>query len=159
MAHFEMVAEWRYHLGEHIIGTESGHGWGYIRQANAIDPSRDHSKTDPEFERQYGLTPRTEHHQIMKRDLFSYLFSGNLWAHGPCTAASIQRIQITTPKLLDFEGRVVHLERTHRDAILQKLHEYVWEQIAIYGEGPIRKRIGEIEIIALNSRPRTVFDP
>ena len=76
MAHFEMDSEWRYFLAEHA-GTEAGHGWGYIRQANAIDPSRDHSKPDPEFERKYGLTPRTEHHQIMKRDFLSYIFSGN----------------------------------------------------------------------------------
>ena len=47
MAHFEMDCEWRYFLAEHA-GTEAGHGWGYICQANAIDPSRDHSKPDPE---------------------------------------------------------------------------------------------------------------
>jgi hypothetical protein len=159
MAHFEMDSEWRYFLAEHA-GTEAGHGWGYIRQANAIDPSRDHSKPDPEFERQYGLTPRIEHHQIMKRDFLSYIFSGNLWPYGHVTAASIQSIQITTPKLLDFEERVVHAEeRSHHDAILQKLHDYVWEQIEIWGEAPIRRRIGEIETQALNSRPRTVFDP
>ena len=35
MAHFEMDCEWRYFLAEHA-GTEAGHGWGYIRQANAI---------------------------------------------------------------------------------------------------------------------------
>ena len=97
MAHFEMDCEWRYHLAEHA-GTEAGHGWGYIRQANAIDPSRDHSKPDPEFERKHGLTPRIEHHQIMKRDFLSYIFSGNLWPYGHVTAASIQSIQITTPK-------------------------------------------------------------
>src|SRR6266850_5683113 len=93
-------------------------------------PGRDHSKPDPEFERKYGLTPRIEHHQIMKRDFLSYIFSGNLWPYGHVTAASIQSIQITTPKLLDFEERVVHAEEhSHHDAILQKIHDYVWEQI------------------------------
>jgi hypothetical protein len=96
----------------------------------------------------------------MKRDFLSYIFSGNLWPYGHVTAASIQSIQITTPKLLDFEERVVHAEeRSHHDAILQKLHDYVWEQIEIWGEAPIRRLIGEIEKQALNSRPRTVFDP
>jgi len=128
-SHFEMDSEWRYFLAEHI-GTEAGHGWGYIRQANAIDPRRDHARPDPEFERQYGLTPRVEHHQLMKRDFLSYIFSGNLWPYGHCTAVSIQSIQITTPKLLDFEERVVHAEeRSHHDAILQKIHDYVWELI------------------------------
>ena len=55
---------------------------------------------------------------------------------------------------------MVHAEeRSHHDAILQKLHDYVWEQIEIWGEAPIRRRIGEIENQALNSRPRTGFDP
>src|SRR5581483_8513640 len=97
LAHRGMDCEWRYFLAQHA-GTEAGHGWGYIRQANAIDPSRDHSRPDPEFERQYGLTPRTEHHEIMKRDFLSYIFSGNLCPYGHVTAASIQSIQITTPK-------------------------------------------------------------
>ena len=60
----------------------------------------------------------------MKRDFLSYIFSGNLWPYGHCTAVSIQSIQITTPKLLDFEERVVHAEeRSHHDAILQKIHD------------------------------------
>ena len=42
-SHFEMDSEWRYFLADHI-GTEAGHGWGYIRQANAIDPRRDHAR-------------------------------------------------------------------------------------------------------------------
>ena len=78
----------------------------------------------------------------------------------PLTAASIQSIQITTPKVLEFEERVVHAEeRGHHDAILQKLHDYVWELIGEYGEAAIRKRIAAIDAQALNSRPRTVFDP
>ena len=102
----------------------------------------------------------SNHLLFLFRDFLSYIFSGNLWPYGHVTAASIQSIQITTPKLLDFEERVVHAEeRTHHDAILQKIHDYVWEQIEIWGEAPVRRRIGEIEKQALNSRPRTVFDP
>lgn len=58
------------------------------------------------------------------------------------------------------EERVVQAEeRGHHDAILQKIHDYVWELIEEYGEAPIRRRIAEIDAKALNSRPRTVFDP
>jgi len=158
-SHFEMDSEWRYFLADHI-GTEAGHGWGYIRQANAIDSRRDHARPDPDFERQYGLLPRVEHHQLMQRDFLSYIFSGNLWPYGHCTAVTIQSIQITTPKVLDFEERVVHAEeRSHHDAILQKIHDHVWALIEEYGEGPIRRKIAEIDAKALNSRPRTIFDP
>lgn len=158
-SHFEMDHEWRWRLADHIR-TEAGHGWGYIRQGDAVDPSRDHTKPDPEFEREHGLLPRVEHHRIQQRDFLSYLISGNLWPYGHCTAASIQSIKITTPKVLDFEERVVHAEeRGHHDAILQKLHDYVWELIDEYGESAIRKRIAAIDAEALNSRPRTVFDP
>jgi len=158
-SHFDMDFEWRYCLADHIR-TEAGHGWGYIRQANAIDPRRDHSRPDLDFERRYGLLPRVEHRQLLQRDFLSYLISGNLWPYGHCTAASIQGIQITTPKVLDFEERVVQAEeRGHHDAILQKIHDYVWELVEQYGEAPIRRRIAEIDAQALNSRPRTVFDP
>src|SRR5262249_4951046 len=140
-SHFEMDCEWRYFLAEHI-GTEAGHGGGSSRQAKPIAPPRHHRPADHQYGRQYGLTPRFEHHQIMKRDFLSYIFSGNLWPYGHCTAVSIQSIQITTPKLLDFEERVVHAEeRSHHDAILQKIHDYVWGLIEVYGEGPIRARI------------------
>jgi hypothetical protein len=55
---------------------------------------------------------------------------------------------------------VVHAqEREHHGAILQKLHDYVWELIGEYGEAPIRKKIAEIDAKSLNSRSRTVFDP
>ena len=48
--------------------------------------------------------------------------------------------------MLDFEERVVHAEeRSHHDAILQKIHDYVWELIEGYGEAPIRCRIAEID--------------
>jgi hypothetical protein len=158
-SHFDMDSEWRYSLADHIR-TEAGHGWGYIRQGDAIDPRRDHARPDPEFERQYGLLPRVEHRQLLQRDFLSYIISGNLWPYGHCTAATIQSIQITTPKVLDFEDRVVQAEeRGHHDAILQKIHDYVWELIEEYGEAPIRRRIAEIDAKALNSRPRTVFDP
>ena len=44
-------------------------------------------------------------------------------------------------------------------AILQKLHDHVWRLIEEYGEGPIQRKIAEIDAQALNSRSRTVFDP
>lgn len=158
-AHFDMDHEWRYLLTDHIR-TEAGHGWGYIKQADAIDPSRDHSQPDPEFVEQYGLLPRVEHRAIQQRDLLSYIFAGNLWPYGHVTAASIQSILITTPRVLDFEERVVQAEeRGHHDALLQKIHDYVWELIDRYGETYVRRRIAEIDAEALNSRSRTVFDP
>lgn len=158
-SHFEMDPEWRYQLTDHIR-TEAGHGWGYIKQADAVDPTRDHSQPDPEFAHQYGLWPRVEHRALQQRDLLSYVFAGNLWPYGHVTAASIQSILITTPRVLDFEERVVQAEeRGHHNALLQKIHDYVWELIARYGEAPVRKRIAEIDATALNSRSRTIFDP
>ena len=70
-SHFEMDYEWRYLLTDHIR-TEAVHGWGYIQQGNALDPSRDHSRPDPEFEREHGLTPRVEHLRLQRRDFLSY---------------------------------------------------------------------------------------
>jgi len=158
-SHFEMDTEWRFLLSDHIR-TEAGHGWGYIQQGNTLNPKRDHSQPDPDFEREYGLMPRAEHLKLQRRDFLSYLIAGNLWPYGHCTAATIQSILITTPKVLDFEERVVQAEeRGHHNAILQKLHDYVWELIEQYGEAPIRKRIAEIDAQALNSCSRTVFDP
>src|SRR6266496_4259460 len=158
-SHFEMDPEWRYLLADHIR-TEAGHGWGYIKQADAIDPSRDHSKPDPDFEYDNGLWPRVEHLAIQRRDLLSYIIAGNLWPYGHVTAASIQGIHITTPRVRHFEESVVQAEeRGHHDALLQKIHDYVWELIDRYGEHAIRTKIAEIDAEALNSRPRTVFDP
>ncbi len=158
-AHFDMDHEWRFLLADHIR-TEAGHGWGYIQQANALDPRRDHSQPDPEFERQYGLLPRVEHTQLLRRDFLSYILAGNLWPYGHCTAVTIQGILISTPRVLDFEERVVHAEeRGHHDAILQKIHDYVWELIEEYGEAPIRRKIAGIDSKALNNRCRTIFDP
>jgi hypothetical protein len=155
----ELDSEWRYILADHIR-TEAGHGWGYIQQANRIDPSRDHAQPDPEFVAQYGLTPRLEHQELMRRDFLSFLIAGNLWPYGHVTAATIQSILITTPQVLDFEHRVVEAEeRGHHDAALQKIHDYVWQLIDRYGEAPIRKRIAEIDAAALNARSRTIFDP
>jgi hypothetical protein len=75
-------------------------------------------------------------------------------------AVTIGGILITTPRVLDFEDKVVHAEeRGHHDAALQKLHDYVWAQIEFYGEEPIRRRIAEIDAASLNARSRTVFDP
>ena len=158
-SHFDMDYELRYLLADHIR-TEAGHGWGYIQQANLLDPGRDHAQPDPEFERRHGLKPSMDFIESMKRDFLSYLIGGNLWPYGHCTAATIQSILITTPRVLDFEERVVHAEeRGHHDAILQKLHDYVWELIEQYGEAPIRKKIAEIDAQALNSGSRVIFDP
>ena len=155
----DLDSEFRYLLAEHI-GTEAGHGWGYIRQADALEPGRDHGQPDPEFEAQYGLTRGRDHAALMRRDFLSYLFAGNNWPYGPCTAVTIQGINTTTPKVLDFEYRVVHAEeKGHHNAILQKIHDYVWELIEREGEAPIRKRIAEIDEAALNAGSRVCFDP
>ncbi len=158
-SHFDMDHQWRYLLSDHIR-TEAGHGWGYIRQGDTVNPGRDHAKPDPEFEQKYGLTPRVEHHELQRRDLLSYVIAGNLWPYGHVTAATIQSILITTPQILHFEETVVQAEeRGHHDAILQKIHDYVWELIEQQGEEPVRQRIAEIDGTALNNRSRTIFDP
>jgi len=155
----EIDSEWRLLLADHIR-TEAGHGWGYIQKGKALDPSFDHAAPDPEFAEEYGLTSRSEHLALQQRDFLSFLIAGNLWPYGHVTALSIQSIKITTPKILDFEERVVHAEeRGHHDAALQKLHDYVWSLIDRYGEGFVKKRIAEIDATSLNSRSRTVFDP
>ena len=155
----EIDSEWRLLLADHIR-TEAGHGWGYIQQANSLDKSRDYALPDPEFAEQYGLRRNVEHWEIQTRDFLSYLIAGNLWPYGHVTASTIQSIVITTPKVLDFEERVVQAEeRGHHDAALQKLHDYVWEQIERYGEEPIKKRIAEIDAAALNAGSRICFDP
>jgi hypothetical protein len=160
-SHFagEIDSEWRLLLADHIR-TEAGHGWGYIQQGNALDPSYDHAAPDPDFEAEYGLLPRNEHLALQHRDFLSFLIAGNLWPYGHVTALTIQSIKITTPKVLDFETRVVEAEeRGHHDAALQKLHDYVWSLIERYGETFVKKRIAEIDAASLNSRSRTVFDP
>jgi len=160
-SHFaaEMDSEWRLLLADHIR-TEAGHGWGYIRQGDSVDPSIDHSKPDPDFTREYGVYPRQDHWQIMTRDFLSYLIAGNLWPYGHVTALTIQSIKITTPKILDFEERVVHAEeRGHHDAALQKLHDYVWTLVERYGLEYVKKRVADIDAASLNARSRTVFDP
>ena len=58
----------------------------------------------------------------------------------------------STSKSAWFTGR-------RGNTALQKIHDYVWELIEQYGEWPIPRRIAEIDAKALNSRPRTVFDP
>jgi hypothetical protein len=160
-AHFagEIDSEMRLLLADHIR-TEAGHGWGYIQQGNALDPSYDHGAPDPEFVEEHGLLPRTEHWNLITRDFLSYLIAGNNWPYGHCTAATIQSIKITTPKILDFEERVVHAEeRGHHANILQKIHDYVWLQAENYGLEATKKRVAEIDAMSLNSRSRTVFDP
>jgi hypothetical protein len=155
----ELDSEWRYILADHI-GTEAGHGWGYIKQAALVDPSRDHTQPDPEFQERYGVYPSATHAALMRRDFLSYLFAGNMWPYGHVTAATISEIMITAPKVLDFEERVVRAEEQgHHDAALQKIHDYVWQLIDRYGEGYIRQRIGEIDAAALNSGSRITFDP
>src|SRR5499426_682486 len=129
--HFDMDPEWRLLLADHIR-TEAGHGWGYIQQGNALNPKRDHTQPDPDFEREHGLLPRMEHHKLMKRDFLSYLIAGNLWPYGHCTAAT-RGIQITNPRVLEFERTVVHAqEREHHGKILQKIHDHVWQLIEDY---------------------------
>ncbi len=155
----ELDSEWRLLLADHIR-TEAGHGWGYIKQGDMLEPSTDHGLPDPEFTREYGVYPRQDHWQIMTRDFLSYLISGNLWPYGHCTAATIQSIVVTTPKLLDFEERVVHAEeRGHHDAALQKLHDYVWMLIERYGEEYVKRRVADIDAAALNAGSRVCFDP
>src|SRR5579884_3550851 len=155
----EIDSEWRLILADHIR-TEAGHGWGYINQAKLLDPSRDHTQPDPAFAEKYGLHRNPNHEAIQRRDFLSFLIAGNLWPYGHCTAATIQSIVITTPKVLDFEERVVQAEeRGHHDAALQKLHDYVWEQIDKYGEKYVKTRIAEIDEEAMNSGSRVPFDP
>src|SRR5947207_4383641 len=48
-SHFDMDSEWRWSLADHIK-TQAGHGWVYIRQGDAVDPSRDHAKPDLEVD-------------------------------------------------------------------------------------------------------------
>ncbi len=160
-SHFagEIDSEWRLILADHIR-TEAGHGWGYIQQAKALDPSRDHTQPDPEFAQQHGLHRNANHIEMQKRDFLTFLIAGNLWPYGHCTAPTIQSIVITTPKVLDFEERVVQAEeRGHHDAALQKLYDYVWELIERYGEEAIKKKIAQIDAEALNSGSRVCFDP
>src|SRR4051794_2970493 len=158
-SHFEIDDEWKYILADHIR-TEAGHGWGYIKQGDLVDPSRDHTKLDPAFMEEHRLLPRVEHAALIRRDFLSYLMAGNLWPYGHSTAVTIGGILITTPKVLDFEDKVVHAEeRGHHDAALQKLHDYVWLLIDRYGEAPIRKRIAEIDEAALNCGSRVIFHP
>jgi hypothetical protein len=160
-SHFigDLDSEWRLILADHIR-TEAGHGWGYIKQGDLIDPTVDHAGPDPAFEDEYGVTLNYPHLELMKHDFLSYLIAGNLWAYGTVTAHTIQNIVITTPKVLDFETRVVEAEEQgHHDAALQKLHDYVWQLIDRYGEAPIRKRIAEIDEAALNCGSRVIFHP
>jgi hypothetical protein len=68
---------------------------------------------------------------------------------------TIGGILITTPRVLEFEDRVVHAEEQgHHDAALQKLHDYVWGLIEYYGEEPIRRRIAEIDAAELEGNVR-----
>lgn len=160
-SHFigDLDSEWRFVLADHIH-TEAGHGWGYIRQAMLIDDSRDHTRPDPDFEDQYGVTLNYPHMELMKHDFLSYLISGNLWAYGTVTAHTIQSIVITTPRVLHYEETVVEAEEQgHHDSALQKIHDYVWGLIDRYGEAPIRKRIAEIDAAALNCGSRIIFHP
>ncbi|HEY3117785.1 MAG TPA: hypothetical protein VGK54_13660 [Chloroflexota bacterium] len=158
-SHFDIDPEWRFLLADHIR-VQAGQGWGYIRQADAIDPSREHADLDPEFEQEYGLTPRVEHHDLQRRDFLSYIIAGNLWPYGHVTTATVRRIVIATPGLLEFEEHALQTgELSHHAATLQKIHDYIWELIEEEGEEPVRKRIAEIDSTALNHRSRATFDP
>lgn len=154
----ELDPEFQYLLLDHAK-TEAGHGWGFIRQADLMDPEMDHSKPDPELTEKYGPRVSLEHWQLITRDFLSYLIGGNLWPYGHATAMTTASI-ITTPKLDDFLVHTVHAEeRSHHDAILQKMHDYIWRQIELYGFQPIRKRIAQIDNEALNNNSRLAFDP
>ena len=86
-----------------------------------------------------GSCRAVEHDHLLRRDFLSYLIAGNLWPYGHCTAAT-RGIQITNPRVLEFERTVVHAEeRDHHGKILQKVHDHVWQLIEEYGEGPIRR--------------------
>src|SRR5207237_10122561 len=50
-------------------------------------------------------------------------------------------------------------ERCHEDANLERVHVQVWPLIEEDGEAPIRRKIAAIDAKALDSRPRTIFDP
>ena len=159
-SHFraDLDAEWQFLLMDHAR-TEAGHGWCFIRQSDAMDPSIDHAQPDPDLTREFGPQVSQAHTNLVSRDFLSYLIAGNLWAYGHCTAMTTISI-VTTPKLTDFLENVVQAEeRTHHDAILQKLHDYVWSLIERYGFESIRKRISEIDEEALNNCSRLPFDP
>src|SRR5487761_1654380 len=66
----DLDSEWRLLLADHIR-TEAGHGWGYIKQGDLVDSSINHSLPDPDFSREYGVSPRQDHWQIMTRDFLS----------------------------------------------------------------------------------------
>jgi hypothetical protein len=156
--HFDMDMEWRRILSEHIE-EECGHGWNFIQLGNKLDPTKDHTKPDPEFENRYQLGRRWNHWALITRDFLSYLFAGNLWIYGHVTATC--RLPIIS------DERVVHYQRTdqlageeqHHYRALQKIHDHVWELIDRYGEAPVRKRIAEIDAEALNNNSRTLWDP
>jgi len=156
--HFDLDMEWRRILSEHIE-EECGHGWNFIQLANELDPSKDHSRPDPEFETRWNLGRRWNHWAIITRDFLSYLFAGNLWVYGHVTASC--RFPIVS------DDRVIHYQRTdqlageehHHYRALQKIHDTVWELIDRYGESALRKRIAEIDAEALNNNSRTIWDP
>jgi hypothetical protein len=150
---------WRFLLADHIR-SEAGHGVGYVKQGDLIDPSRDHSLPDPEFVAQYGLAPRTAHFELQKRDFLTYLFAGNNWPYGLFLATTISGIKLFTPRVRDFEEQVVHAEeRGHHNAMLQKYHDYVWQQIEEHGEATIRQRIAAIDRESLNAGSYIPFYP
>jgi hypothetical protein len=155
----DLDTEWRFLLADHIR-SEAGHGVGYVKQGDLIDPSRDHSLPDPEFAAQYGLAPRTAHFELQKRDFLTYLFAGNNWPYGLFLATTISGIKLFTPRVRDFEEQVVHAEeRGHHNAMLQKYHDYVWQQIEEHGEATIRQRIAAIDRESLNAGSYIPFYP
>lgn len=159
LAHFDIDPEWRWTITDHIR-DEAGHGWGYIRNAQAIDNSRDYTKRNLDWEDRYGLLPRADVYAVETRDFLSYLFAGNLWIYGHLLSMTIQDIDLITPRLDDFQRNVVQAEEgEHHNAILQKMHDYVWELIEQFGEESVKKRIAQIDQDRLNVRCLVPFDP
>jgi hypothetical protein len=154
---FEMDLEWRRLLSEHIA-EETGHGCSFVKLADQIDPSKDHSVPDPEFTTRHGLGPALNHVTLVRRDFLSFIIAGNPWIYGHVTA-SVRLPGITTPEVIHYQ-RTDQLagEEEHHLHMLQKIHDTVWALIDRYGDA-VKKRIADIDQEALNNRSRTIWDP
>ncbi|HEX6510787.1 MAG TPA: hypothetical protein VF157_00690 [Chloroflexota bacterium] len=158
LSHFDLDIDWRVLLAEHIE-EETGHGWNFIRFGDRLDPSKDHRLPDPEFERKYGLGSRSNHLAILRRDFLSYLIAGNLWVYGHVTASCRHPLIVDQEVLRWQEEQQGPGEQAHHYHALQKLHDYVWDQIERYGFEYVQKRVAEIDQEALNNNSRTIWDP
>jgi hypothetical protein len=157
MCHFDIDMEWRHHIADHIA-EECSHGWNFIQLGNKMNPAQDYTKDD-DFAEKYGLRERPGHKRILQRDFLSYLIAGNLWVYGHVTASCRIPMLSSRPVVTYQVTDQLAGEEEHHYVILQKLHDYVWEQIERYGEESVRKRIAEIDAEALDNRSRTLWDP